>query len=52
VRKNGWGTEGEVIVATVRGSETGSDKSQAVPEDAASGDSPQDSWWNLFFGTP
>ena len=52
VHENIWGAEGEVVVAPARGSEMHSDDGQMAPEDAVSGDSPQDAWWDLFFGTP
>lgn len=51
-RKNGWGTEGEVIAAPIRDGEMDPQDSQTVRQDATSGDSPKDSWWALFFEAP
>jgi cell division protein FtsL len=50
--KNLWGPEGEVIVAPARDNEMLPRDSQMAPEDTERSDSPQNDWWDLFFGTP
>jgi hypothetical protein len=50
--KNLWGPEGEVIVAPASDSEMRPLDSEMAPEGAERRDSPQDDWWDLFFGTP